>query len=329
MHSNPLSEDQLAVTAASMAGDAGRLYRIVSRLVDDGASFDSVLFDVLLPAESDLGSRWQDGDYLVSEEHVATATIETVISLLAGAFDQPDDGTHVVVAVAEGDAHSLGSRALAAYLLFLGFRTTFLGANVLAADLREYLESEDPDALILSCTLPGQLVGARAMIKAAHEAGVPVIAGGRAFGASGERAWEIGADSWLRTPREVPETLQTWAPDTSATEELARDPDEELTDLLLRRSMVTAMAQTALAEDTGPDPDVRLNSEIDLLLGAVEGAMLVGDLSLITETLGWQADMLHAHGYTVGDAVRTALHQALATSWPRAAGLLEQTSPSA
>ena len=153
----------------------------------------------------------KQADYLVAEEHAATAAIETVISLLSGMFDQPADGTYVVVATAEGDDHSLPARAVAAHLLFLGFRTTFLGANVPGADLREFLETEPPAALVLSCAMTTHLIGALAVINAAHSVGVPVLAGGKAFGPDGEWAQTLGADRWVRSLDEVAPTLDEWA----------------------------------------------------------------------------------------------------------------------
>ena len=155
-----MSSARLAVTAAALAGDSGGLYNLVSKVLGDGVPFDRVLFDLLIPAEKDLGTRWQQGDYLVAEEHAATATIETVISLLAGSFDQPDDAATIVIATAQGDDHSLPARAISAHLLFLGYRTIFLGANVLASDLVEFLDGEEVSALILGCAMTSQLPGA-------------------------------------------------------------------------------------------------------------------------------------------------------------------------
>ena len=190
---------QLGITSAAISADAGALYRIASSLMDEGVAFDSLLFDYLLPAERAVGHRWEQGDYLISEEHAATAAIETVISLLVGMFDQPEEAPHVVIAAAQGDDHSLPGRAVSAHLLFTGYRITFLGANVLATDLAEFLEAEGPDVLVLSCTMSSHLVGAHSSITAAKEAGVPVVVGGRAFGDDDARARRLGADAWSAT----------------------------------------------------------------------------------------------------------------------------------
>jgi methanogenic corrinoid protein MtbC1 len=106
MEQSRLSEIQLGITAAAIAGDSGSVYRIVANLLDMGTPFETVLFDILLRSERDVGLRWQAGDYLVAEEHAATATLETVIALLTGSLDQPANGSVVVVATAPGDSHS-------------------------------------------------------------------------------------------------------------------------------------------------------------------------------------------------------------------------------
>ena len=74
--SNGLAEARLAATAAAVSGDAATLYHLVAGFMDDGFSLETVLFEILAPLQRDVGIRWQSGDYLVSEEHAATATVE-------------------------------------------------------------------------------------------------------------------------------------------------------------------------------------------------------------------------------------------------------------
>jgi methanogenic corrinoid protein MtbC1 len=311
---------RLAATAAAINGDSGTLYHIASDLMGEGVPFDVILFDLLVGVERDVGARWQRGDYLVPEEHAATATVETVVSILAGMFDQPSDGIRVVVAAAEGDQHSLPARMIAAYLLYLGFRTSFLGANVLAADMAEYLEADTPDALVLSCAMSNHLIGVRKVIRAAHDAGVPVLVGGRAFGESGEWASLVGADAWAEDPRRVPEILESWEPDPAGAEMGAVDPTPDLLELQRRRSSVLAAAEAAM---TG-DPSDRLWAELALLLGAVEASLLVEDDSLITGMLDWQNRTLRAHGYEA--SLVESLRAALEGVSPRAAAALSRAA---
>ena len=112
--------------------------------MDEGVPFDAVLFDYLGPVQREVGSRWQQADYRIAEEHAASTTTETVIALLAGSFDMDEAAPHVVVACAQGDTHSLPARMVSAYLTYLGWRVTFLGATLPAADLGAFLADEQP-----------------------------------------------------------------------------------------------------------------------------------------------------------------------------------------
>ncbi|HSM44118.1 MAG TPA: cobalamin-dependent protein [Acidimicrobiia bacterium] len=318
------TEARLAVTAAALSGDSGALYHIVSGLLGEGVSFEMVLFDLLIPTEREVGHRWQTGDYMVSEEHAATAAIETVISVLAGAFDRPENGRRVVVATAEGDNHSLPGRAVNAHLLSLGYRTTFLGASVLSSDLRDYLLAERPDAVVLSCAMTTGLLGARHGIRESHDAGVPVLVGGGAFGLDGAWAKALGADAWVPEPRQVPETLETWQPDPSQAEAEARNPSPDLLDLVSRRAAIVGRAQEEFEILVGGQRDPRLAATLSLLLGAVEASLLVGQATVTAEHLKWQSATLSAHGWDVSEGLVDSLVRALTGEFPAAAAILSR-----
>ncbi|MFP3880883.1 MAG: B12-binding domain-containing protein [Actinomycetota bacterium] len=297
-------EIELALISSANSGDAGRLYRITSNLMEDGVPFDSVLFDYLLAAEKSVGQRWAQGDYLIAEEHAVTASIETVISLLTGMFDQSDDAPLVVVATAEGDEHSLPARAAAAHLVYLGYRTSFLGASIPGDDLREFLEIEPPAALVLSAAMTTHLLGARSVVAAAHEVGVPVLVGGKAFGSDGQWAEAVGADAYVGSVRDVAGVVDTWVggdrPEIRPVGELSQD----LKQLLAVRSAILAKAEQSLEAP-------RLRDEASLLLGAIEGALLTGDDQVIGDMLDWQEETLEAYGLD-GSAVVEALAPPLA-----------------
>lgn len=310
-----LAEARLAATAAAVGGDAATLYHLVSGLMDEGYPFEAVLFEVLAPLQRDVGTRWQSGDYLISEEHAATATVETVVSLLAGAFDRPSEGPDVVVAAAQGDHHSLPPRLVATHLIFSGFRPIFLGANVLATDLREYLELAPPAALVLSCSMTSHLVGARESIRAGHAVGVPVLVGGNGFGESGAWASSVGADAWAPNPRQVPEMLDSWRPDPVTAEAGAMEPSRELTEVSARRADIIALALGNLSTRSVAN-DSRAHDELSILLGAVEAALLVGDDRPVLDMLAWQEATLAAHRLPLAEAIADALREAVADISP-------------
>jgi methanogenic corrinoid protein MtbC1 len=319
-----LTETHLAVASLATAGDAGGLYRLVARLMDEGTPLEAVLFDVLMRVEAEVGHRWQRGEYLVAEEHAVTATIETVVSLLTGSLDQPLDGSHVVVATVEGDTHSLPARATAANLLFNGFRTTFLGANVLSTDLEEFLRDDEPDALILSSAMAAHILGARAGIEAAHAAGVPVLVGGHGFGEHGKWAKVLGADDWAPTLREVVPILRTWTPDAKGSEASAARQTPELTSLIESHSAVVARTGeewTSRSPTLGPRS---VRAEVETTLRCLEASLLVGDPDPLADVLAWQAQALPAHGVQDPSALIDALAAALGSDFRGAAAMLSK-----
>lgn len=299
-------EIELALISKAMSGDAGGLYQITSNLMDEGVPFDAILFDHLLAAERSVGQRWAQGDFLVAEEHAVTAAIETVISLLIGMFDQPEGAPAVVVTTAEGDDHSLPARAAAANLLYEGYRTTFLGANVPGADLRDFLESATPVALVLSGAMTTHLLGARSVVAAAHDAGVPVVAGGKAFGPDGRWAEVAGVDIWVESLRDVVEVVEGLV--AGDVPELSAQPDlpKSVQSLIDQRSTVLATAEGSLGEKSPS----RLSDEVALLVGALEATLLTGDDEIVVDMLEWQTQSLTAYGFepdVVADAVESAI----------------------
>ena len=272
----------LGIQSALLAGDPGLAYGLISELMADGVSFDQLLFEVLAPLQRDVGTRWLRADYRIAEEHASSAAVETVVALLAGSFDMPEDGLHVVVACAEGDDHSLPARMVAAYLTYLGWRVTFLGATLPAHDLTAYLTDERPEALLLSCTSTANLIGARACVRGAHQAGIPVVAGGRAFGADASRARAVGADEWIGDPKMLDLIGEsTW--DIAAAESQALADD----DALALAESVPALVEAAIAAEP---LEVSVTSARDdlLLLGrTLAAAVLVDDGTLLDELLEW------------------------------------------
>ena len=284
---DPHAHIRLALHAALVGGNPGVAYGLVSELMDEGVPFETVLFDYLSPVQREVGTRWQQADYRIADEHAASTTTETVLALLAGSFDTDQTAPHVVVACAQGDTHSLPARMIAAYLTYLGWRVTFLGATLPANDLGAFLADEKPQALVLSCSLTANLRGARESIRAAHDAGVPVVAGGRAFGANDERATAIGADGWLGDPRRLDDLLRTWDANPAVTEANVFDSG----DLELLQEF--RYATVAAAVDALPPSETALaaglvREDVDLLWDTLSTSVLVADPAIVAEFIAWR-----------------------------------------
>ncbi len=295
---DPHAHIRLALHAALIGGDQGGAYGLVRDLMDEGVSFDVVLFDYLGAVQREVGTRWQQADYRIAEEHAASSTTETVVGLLAGSFDTDAEAPHVVVACAEGDTHSLPARMVSAYLTSLGWRVTYLGSSVPAGDLGAFLADEQPQALVLSCSLSSNLRGARASIEAAHGAGVPVVVGGRAFGHNDERASALGADAWMADPRGLDDLLRTWDPDPVEAEAAVFDSGD--LDVLeqLRYSTVAAVV------DALPPPEATLDAgllraDVNLLWDILSASVLVADPAVVAEFVSWHDSLAPESGRVI------------------------------
>jgi hypothetical protein len=148
------------------------------------------------------------------------------------------------------------------------------------------------------------LIGARAVIAAAHEVDVPVVAGGKAFGPAGAWASAAGADAYVGSLRDVADIVERWTEEPPTVGPVATLP-AKLQELLVNRSSILTTVESTLGEE-----DRRLSGEAGLLLGAIEVALLTGDDGAIDDMLTWQDAMLRAHGLDsslVADAVEEAL----------------------
>ena len=147
---------------------------------------------------------------------------------------------------------------------------------------------------------------------------MPVLVGGEGFGVGGVWAAPLGADAWVRSGRDAPDVLNTWNPDPSSAEALARDPDEVLQTVLDRRHSVLAAAEDWLIGQSRTSIGSRVRTEMELILDATAAAALVGDRRLLAEFLAWQHETLTEHG--VDTRLTEAVSVALA---PVAPGLAE------
>ena len=185
---------------ALLAADRRAGLAVISDLLDRGAAPEAVLFDVVSACQARVGSCWQSGRLSVAQEHAATAISNEAVDLVWGVTPEPPDPRgHVVVACVENELHALPARLVAATLAMQGWKVTELGPSAAPAVLVEHLHRTGADVAAVSCTLSSGLPHARALIEAARQVGVPVVAGGAAFGDDPGRARRLGANAWAST----------------------------------------------------------------------------------------------------------------------------------
>ncbi|MFB9236489.1 B12-binding domain-containing protein [Plantactinospora siamensis] len=283
-------------------------------LLAAGVPAESVLLELIAPAQAQVGRWWQANEWSVAQEHAATHISERVVAAVSSyASPRPNRG-RVVVACMDGEWHALPARLVAEVLRLRGWNVTFLGASVPAAHLVSYLHRNDAQAVALGCAVPMRLPQAHAMIEACRRADVPILVGGRGFGADGRWAERLGV---------------TWAPDAVTAAELVgneelldRPPsgpppqlaDDEYAGLVRRRGELIDSALGALRQaspavrDYTPDQLDRTIEDLGYIVDFLAAAVYVDDPTLFEEFLDWLLEVLGSRGVPAAPVQATLAH---------------------
>jgi methanogenic corrinoid protein MtbC1 len=139
---------------------------------------------------------WRSGAITAAHEHFATAAIKVFLGSAARQFGVGDSAPAIVVATPAGQIHEMGAVIVGAAAANQGWRVTYLGVSLPAAELAGAVAQNRARALALSIVypeddpnLPAELLAIRRLLPDA----VQIAAGGRAAQAYAETLDKIGA----------------------------------------------------------------------------------------------------------------------------------------
>jgi len=286
----------------AIRGDATSAVRLALSLLDQGASTESVVVDLLGAAQLESGQRWLRNQWSVADEHVVSGVTQRSLDAIANSAQPGVASGSVVVACAEGDWHSLPAQMFAEVLRSHGFAVSFLGASTPASHVARHLARVRPDALVVSCNLAPFFAGVTTLADAAHLTGTPVIAGGGALQSGPVRALRLGADAWAPDVAAAVATLHEWVGDRPS---LSPDPvafDGAAMALELDSSRLASAALNSMTT-TRPwmsafttEQLTRTREDLDFMVRFVAAARLVADPSVLMEFLDWLHSLLGARG---------------------------------
>jgi MerR family transcriptional regulator, light-induced transcriptional regulator len=197
---------------ALISGDPAVARRLIDEALSDSADVRALYLDVFQPALYEIGRRWSVAELSVAQEHLATATTQTLMARLSerlGAGSRRR-GRTAIVACPEGEQHAVGGRMVADFLESDGWDVRFVGAVTPAAGLAALASEHGAEVVALSAALParvGEVRAAAAALKALSPA--PLVAvGGQAFGGDARRALSTGADLYAADAREFLRVLE-------------------------------------------------------------------------------------------------------------------------
>jgi DNA-binding transcriptional MerR regulator/methylmalonyl-CoA mutase cobalamin-binding subunit len=161
-----LAFDDILKRAASALGALGLLQRLIA------------------PLAQTLGELWRAGEITAAHEHFATAAIRVVLGNAAKPYGMQSHAPLLVVATPVGQIHELGALLVAAAAVHFGWRVTYLGASLPAAEIAGAATLSQARAVALSLVYPDddpQLADELQSLRGALPPQTPLLVGGRAM----------------------------------------------------------------------------------------------------------------------------------------------------
>jgi methanogenic corrinoid protein MtbC1 len=285
------------LTAVSR-GDRTAALEVVRRLQDAGASALEIMRDVIAPTQTRVGELWAADAWSVAQEHAATAVSEAVLGVLGSQIPSPADPSGpVVVSCVEQEWHALPALMVAEHLRSAGLPVSYLGANASAEHLVRHVHDVAPRAVALSCSLSASLPRVRRQIEAVRATGTPVLVGGAAFDEQGRRASVLGATAFTASGALAAQVVRGLPTAVSPVAPLSHDGADEGFAVHADREEITARLRERVtarhpADAAGDCWRPALHDHLPHLVGALAGALVTDDRSVLEDSVGWLRDVL-------------------------------------
>jgi len=296
-----------ALWEAAVAGDEYAATDVVLAALDRGVPAETVLLDVIGAVQRRVGAEWAANRIDVAQEHTATAINERAVAAVAQRTRVRPTAARIAVACVDGEWHSLPARLLSEVLRLRGFHVDYLGAQVPTAHLIGHLHRTAPDAVALSGSIVTRLPTAHATITACGATGVPVIAGGAAFGVDGRYATRLGAQAWAPDARSAADLLAAGplprrSVDAQPSDDLPHLVDQEYTMVsrttpTLVKAVYTGLERRIPAMVAYADQQ-RLHTaeDIEHIVTFLATALYLDDADVLHDFLAWTGAVLDARG---------------------------------
>ncbi|MBY0271496.1 MAG: cobalamin-dependent protein [Burkholderiales bacterium] len=188
--------------SALLAGNQREALAVVNRCIDRGHSLIEVEMHVIQPALYQIGEKWQANQVTVAQEHMATAIVQSVMTM--GLLRSPPPALiskRILLACVPGNDHAIGLRMVADAFQLGGWDVQYLGANVPTPALVAQAVEWKPDLVGLSVSFPQQLPEVKTIIEQLGarfgSARPAVIIGGLAINRFNRLAGMVGADAYM------------------------------------------------------------------------------------------------------------------------------------
>ena len=187
-----------------MTGDEAGAWGVIEAALASGMTPAQSYNDVIIPAMTTIGDKWEAGEIDVATEHAASQVTTRIVGRLGPQMRSRGvrRGT-VVLGSTQTELHALPLSLLADLLRAARFVVLDLGVNLPAEHFaREVSEADNVVAVGIGVTTPGQEAAIAESVAALRDAtDAPILLGGAGIDEAGASA--LGADGYARTGDEA------------------------------------------------------------------------------------------------------------------------------
>lgn len=181
-------------------GDKNVVETNVSQALADNIAPEKILHEELIPAMSEVGRLFEEGEYYVPEMLIAARAMKAGLEILKPHLVQSniEPVGKVAIATVKGDLHDIGKNLVSLMLEGAGYEIVNLGVDASPESFVDAVKTHQVDVVAMSALLTTTMVRMKDTIEALKEAGlrdrVKVIIGGAPI--TQQFADEIGADGY-------------------------------------------------------------------------------------------------------------------------------------
>ncbi len=197
--------------AAVRGLDDQRSVTMVSSLIADGVSLESIYVDLMAPAARRFGQMWESDECDFVDVTVALGRMQRLLRDLSQVFladaARTETVGNILLTCVAGEQHTLGIIMVGEFLIRDGWRV-LVGAPWTDHDLLQMVSSEWYDVIGFSVGCDSRLSVLKREIRrlrsASRNPNIKVMVGGRIFADEPESVTRVGADAAALDAREAP-----------------------------------------------------------------------------------------------------------------------------
>jgi methanogenic corrinoid protein MtbC1 len=114
---------------------------------------ETVCFELLQKALSQIGNGWYTSEVSVQQEHFASALALRRLDTLLAAVPSPTRSGRIIIGCPPGENHTFGPLLVTLLLRRRGWHVVYLGADVPITRLHATIASTRPDIVVFSAQL--------------------------------------------------------------------------------------------------------------------------------------------------------------------------------